>query len=200
MLYESFLARYKEANARESLEMPEARIVTKAEAPIRPSFPKSSLFLALALLLGLSLGSVIALGVEYFDKRIKTLEQAKAISGLAGIAALPQVGPRELARLAKRGGAELGRYNPASARLLPLTLQPPLLHYALEAPTSMFAEAVRSIRLAEFAADPQHAFPGEGQMKPEQLEIERLRREVIKLKAERDILKKAAAYFAKDSI
>jgi transposase len=50
------------------------------------------------------------------------------------------------------------------------------------------------------AADPQHAFPGQGQMKPEQLEIERLRREVTKLKAERDILKKAAAYFAKDSI
>ena len=53
--------------------------------------------------------------------------------------------------------------------------------------------------IKEFAADPQHAFPGEGQMKPEQLEIERLRREVIKLKAERDILKKAAAYFAKES-
>ena len=51
----------------------------------------------------------------------------------------------------------------------------------------------------DFAADPQHAFPGQGQMKPEQLEIERLRREVIKLKAERDILKKAAAYFAKAS-
>ena len=51
----------------------------------------------------------------------------------------------------------------------------------------------------EFAADPQHAFPGQGQMKPDQLEIERLRREVIKLKAERDILKKAAAYFAKES-
>ena len=51
-----------------------------------------------------------------------------------------------------------------------------------------------------FADDPQHAFPGHGQMNPEQLEIERLRREVTKLKAERDILKKAAAYFAKDSI
>ena len=35
---------------------------------------------------------------------------------------------------------------------------------------------------------------------PEQAEIERLRREVQKLKAERDILKKAAAYFAKDQI
>lgn len=41
----------------------------------------------------------------------------------------------------------------------------------------------------DFATDPGHAFPGHGQMKPEQLEIERLRREVAKLKAERDILK-----------
>ena len=50
-----------------------------------------------------------------------------------------------------------------------------------------------------FADDPAHAFPGHGQMKPEQAEIARLKREVIKLKAERDILKKAAAYFAKES-
>ena len=52
----------------------------------------------------------------------------------------------------------------------------------------------------ELAADPGHAFPGHGQMKPEQMEIDRLRRELAKLKAERDILKKAAAYFARDSI
>ena len=60
------------------------------------------------------------------------------------------------------------------------------------------AQAARDLDLHEnllrkwvkdFAADPQHAFPGQGQMKPEQLEIERLRREVQKLKAERDILK-----------
>ena len=46
---------------------------------------------------------------------------------------------------------------------------------------------------------PQQAFPGHGQMKPEQLEIAQLKREVARLKAERDILKKAAAYFAKES-
>ncbi len=51
----------------------------------------------------------------------------------------------------------------------------------------------------EFAADPVQAFPGQGQMKPEQLEIERLRREVAKLKAERDILKKATAFFAREA-
>ena len=38
----------------------------------------------------------------------------------------------------------------------------------------------------KFAEDPQHSFPGHGQMKPEQLEIARLKREVTKLKAERD--------------
>jgi len=53
--------------------------------------------------------------------------------------------------------------------------------------------------LKEFEADPQHSFPGHGQMKPEAAEIARLKREVAKLKAERDILKKAAAYFAKES-
>jgi len=51
----------------------------------------------------------------------------------------------------------------------------------------------------EFGADPAQAFPGQGQVKPEQLEIDRLRREVTKLKAERDILKKAAAYFAREA-
>jgi len=34
----------------------------------------------------------------------------------------------------------------------------------------------------KFADDPQHAFPSPKQMKPEQLEIARLKREVIKLK------------------
>lgn len=51
----------------------------------------------------------------------------------------------------------------------------------------------------DFDADPKHAFPGLGQMKPEQAEIDRLRKEVARLKAERDILKKAAAFFAKEA-
>jgi transposase len=48
----------------------------------------------------------------------------------------------------------------------------------------------------EFGSDPVQAFPGHGQMKPQQLEIERLRRDVDKLKAERDnpvFIKPAAA-------
>ena len=54
--------------------------------------------------------------------------------------------------------------------------------------------------IKELSSDPAQAFPGHGQLKPEQQELERLRREVTRLKAERDILKKAAAYFARESI
>jgi transposase len=58
---------------------------------------------------------------------------------------------------------------------------------------------MRTFWVKEFGSDPVQAFPGQGQMKPEQQEIERLKREVHKLKAERDILKKAAAYFAREA-
>jgi transposase len=52
----------------------------------------------------------------------------------------------------------------------------------------------------ECAADSLQAFPGQGQMKPEQAGLARLRREVITLTAERALLKKAAAYFAQEAL
>ena len=48
-------------------------------------------------------------------------------------------------------------------------------------------------------ADPVQAFPGQGQMRADQAEIAKLRKEVAKLKMARDILKKAAAFFARES-
>jgi transposase len=51
----------------------------------------------------------------------------------------------------------------------------------------------------QYRDDPAHAFPGAGQMKPDEAEIAKLKKEVGKLKAERDILKKASAFFARES-
>jgi transposase len=47
-----------------------------------------------------------------------------------------------------------------------------------------------------FRQQGEAAFPGHGQPSPADDELRRLRAEVVRLRAERDLLKKAAAYFA----
>ena len=47
-------------------------------------------------------------------------------------------------------------------------------------------------------ANGKQAFPGRGKQRPDDAEVSRLRRELAKVQTERDILKKAIAYFAKE--
>lgn len=46
--------------------------------------------------------------------------------------------------------------------------------------------------------DGKEGFPGRGKQKPDDAELTRLRRELHRVTAERDILKKALGYFAKE--
>jgi uncharacterized protein involved in exopolysaccharide biosynthesis len=69
-LYEAFLGHYKEATARESFELPEARIVSSANVPMQPSFPRALLFLGQAVPLGVAFGSLLAIGIDRFDRRV----------------------------------------------------------------------------------------------------------------------------------
>jgi len=48
----------------------------------------------------------------------------------------------------------------------------------------------------QFADDPQNAFPGKGKLKASDEQLRQLKRELERVKEERDILKKALAYFA----
>jgi len=60
------------------------------------------------------------------------------------------------------------------------------------------AQVVRRWR-DQVRVDPATAFPGNGRAPAEEAELQRLRREVTQLRAERDFLKKVAGYFAKDT-
>ena len=70
------------------------------------------------------------------------------------------------------------------------------------------AEAARSLGISDnllrnwkqaFHDRGEHAFPGHGKLPPFEEELRRLRAENKRLLAERDILKKAAAFFAKEA-
>ena len=70
------------------------------------------------------------------------------------------------------------------------------------------AEAARSLGIKanmlgrwinEHQQDDGHAFRGNGKLTPEQAEIRRLKEENRRLKMEKDILKKATVFFAKET-
>ena len=76
-------------------------------------------------------------------------------------------------------------------------------------PGHKVSEAARSLGIQEgilrrwkeqLTAEDRHAFPGNGKMNSEKEELIRLRQENKQLKMEKEILKKAAAFLAKESI
>jgi len=50
----------------------------------------------------------------------------------------------------------------------------------------------------ELESDPKHAFPGKGKRKQEEDQVRKLEHELKRVTEERDILKKALAFFSKD--
>ena len=50
-----------------------------------------------------------------------------------------------------------------------------------------------------YLEDPEQSFPGNGRQKPDDAELTRVKRELARAREEIEILKKAAAYFAKHS-
>jgi transposase len=57
-------------------------------------------------------------------------------------------------------------------------------------------DATLAVWKKQLKAEPEHAFPGKGNMLPQDAELRRLQREVARLRMEKDILKKAIAMFS----
>lgn len=60
-------------------------------------------------------------------------------------------------------------------------------------------KALLSRWIREYQEDGGNAFRGNGNLRPEQEELRQLREEVKRLKMEKEILKKAAVFFAKET-
>lgn len=92
LMYESFLARFKETSAQESLQEPDSRIVSAAVVPVDPAHPKRLAWVGTAGALSLLAGIALAFLREHLDRAVRTSAQAEAATGRPVLAMVPLAG------------------------------------------------------------------------------------------------------------
>jgi capsular exopolysaccharide synthesis family protein len=90
-IYETFLARYKQAAEQESLAVPDARLISRAEPPEHPASPNTLRFLLLGTFGGLAVGGALAFAREIFDRRVRQASQIESATGIPVFGFLPKV-------------------------------------------------------------------------------------------------------------
>jgi capsular exopolysaccharide synthesis family protein len=88
-IYETFLSRFTQSVQQQSFPTTEARVVTEASPPPKPSSPKVALTLTLAVVCGLMLGVMTGIAREQMDRKIRTRTQLETLLGTTCLAVLP---------------------------------------------------------------------------------------------------------------
>ncbi|GAA4854164.1 GumC family protein [Luteimonas vadosa] len=90
-LYEGLLQRYKEIGVAGGIGANNISVVDRAEVPGGPVRPSPARNLAIALMLGLGLGILAALGINYMDRRIHSVEALHKLTGLPNLGVVPEL-------------------------------------------------------------------------------------------------------------
>ncbi|MGE4350920.1 MAG: GumC family protein [Bdellovibrionales bacterium] len=143
-LYENFLNRFKQTSEQQEMQLPDTRIIARADVPAVPYFPKKWLFLIAGAVLGGALGIVLAYLIEYFDRGYRTAPQLEEGTGLPVIGQVPS--------------------------LRTISDRPPE-DYVVDKPLSAYSESLRTVRTAIHFSNVDHppktvmvtsSGPGEG--------------------------------------
>jgi exopolysaccharide transport family protein len=132
-LYEALLTRYREIAAQSGIEQPDARVVSRASIPTKPSSPKPALNLIIGLLLGTALGALCVLIVEMLEQSFRTPDDVQNRLNLPCLGQVPF-----LDRRTRTVDGEL--LTPES--------------FVLKRPLSAFGEALRGVRAGAFFSSP----------------------------------------------
>lgn len=93
-VYQSFLARYKQTIEHAGLEVPDALLISTAQPPSVPVFPKPVPIMLIAGLAGILAGVGAAAAQERSDGRVRDLAQIDVIAGLPVLGVLPNLSRR----------------------------------------------------------------------------------------------------------
>jgi succinoglycan biosynthesis transport protein ExoP len=132
-LFQTFLTRFKEIVDQQGLQEPDATILSAADVPGSPSYPKTGLFTLIAFAASTVLGVLLVFIVERWDSDygFRSADEIQATLGVRALALVPDLSRRET------------QGNPAE-------------DYILEKPNSAYAEALQRIRTSLFLTDGEH--------------------------------------------
>jgi len=137
-LYDNFLQRYMESVQQQSFPITEARVITKASRPLRPSAPRSLVVLAISGAAGLLLGLGLARLRDLSDRVFRNTEQVEAILETDCLAVLPKISRKEI-----KNELPIGDPGPRGIRR-----NDGLFWQVIDDPFSRFAESIRSLKVA----------------------------------------------------
>jgi len=102
-LRESFIQEYSAATQQETYPVNETNIQTRAAVPLQPSAPNLRRSLVGGSAAGLLLGLCFAFGLQVFDRRMRTRQQAELITGSPCLGYVPELpNPLEPAPIAQK--------------------------------------------------------------------------------------------------
>jgi len=141
-LYDNFVKRHTEAIEQQSFPYTEARLITKAMPPMKRTYRKSLLIVAMTPLMGLILGIGLGALRDFFDRGFRTSSQIEEMLGLACIAVVPSQ-KKQAKKTGSRRAPGVTGPSPCS-----ISNQLSIASSVVEQPFSAFAEAIRTIKLA----------------------------------------------------
>jgi len=141
-LYDNFVRRYAEASEQQSFPYTEARLITEAVPPIKRTYHKSLLIVAMTPFIGLVFGIGLGALLDFLDRGFRTSSEIESILGLACIALVPlQREPADKTKSQRPPTIAGPRHGLISSKL-------GIVSSVVEQPFSSFAEAIRTIKLA----------------------------------------------------
>ena len=117
-LYESFLTRFKREDQQERMQRANARVVSQADIPTSPSYPRKLSLLMAVGMVALIGGAILVFLLDRLDNALRSADETEELTGLPTLAMVPYRRGRDVSPVKE----------------------------ILERPRSVLADAVRSLR------------------------------------------------------
>ena len=127
-LYDSFVSRIKQTEQEQTLQIPDARVISRSAIPTSPSFPPLTLVFLTAIPVSLLFGVLVVMALERLDHGFRTTARVEEALGLPVLATLPDMTGSSV-------GGSRERNEIAVADEI------------IDRPTGTYAEAVRGLQM-----------------------------------------------------